>query len=102
MKPVALQQFVKIRTSLLNEKTQLETRLKAVKAALGGGDAHGHVASAGPELLAVTPPLPKRGGRKARKPMSPEQKAKIAEAQRLSWAKKRKRGATRAQAAPAV
>jgi hypothetical protein len=92
MKRDALQQFVKLRASLENEKTQLEARLRAVNAALGANDTTGR-----PDAVSSQK---KRSGGKVKKPMSAETKAKLAEAQRRRWAKRKGRGAPKTKASP--
>lgn len=84
MKDSILEQYLSVRTELLREKSELETRLTAITAVLNDQ------AAPPPAIVQFEEtPAPKRGRRKRRQ-MSPEGRARIAEATRKRWAKYRR------------
>jgi hypothetical protein len=84
-----LQQFVKLRRQLTEEKASIERRLQQINEALGGLD------SIAPAAATTKGSGSDRGGAKAKagkggkRQMSAEARARIAEAQRRRWAERR-------------
>ena len=94
MKTDSLREYVSIRNSLLNERQQIQTRLRSLNEALGSLPAPSQSAIDG-----ATTSLKELGGRpragKSKRRMNPEARARIAEAARKRWAAARKAGRNR-------
>lgn len=108
MRTDSLQEFVKLRRKLTDEKSQIEKRLRQINDALGempsGAGASAPASDSGPAQPARTGGAGGGGGggRGGRRKMSPEARARIAEAQRRRWAASRKgQGGGGAQQKPA-
>jgi hypothetical protein len=98
MKTDSLQQFVKLRNELSQEKSSLETRLSQINEALG--DLLGTPAAATPSAAVSFVPRPTESGKKGKRTMSPEARARIAAAQKARWAAVR--GESKSTPAPAA
>ena len=70
-----LQQYLKLQTALLNEKSRIEARLTAINRVIGGDDS---------TVTSAAKPTAKRGGRRQ---FSAATKARMAAAQKARWAK---------------
>lgn len=83
MKNSVVEQYLSARNALLQEKSALETRLAAITATLNGETPSRLAISDMP--VAEEAPAPRPGRRKRRR-MSPEARARIAEGSRKRWA----------------
>ena len=79
-----IQNYLKLQTALLNEKSKLEARLNAINQVLGG---EGSVAV--PSPAAPASPAPSATTTKGRRTFSAATKAKMAKSQQARWAKKK-------------
>src|SRR5688572_12418835 len=88
MRTDSLQEFVKLRRQLAEEKATIEKRLSQINEALGELPAASSGRAPTSALSSVAPARASGGGGKRQ--MSPEARARIAEAQRKRWAASRK------------
>ena len=98
MKTDSLREYVSIRNSLLKEQQEIQQRLRSLDEALGALPAPSQSAIDG----ATSSAKEMRGGgrgtgrrRKAKRSMSPEARARIAEAARKRWAAAKRAGRSR-------
>ena len=94
MKTDSLREYVSIRSSLLNEKQQIQARLRALDEALGSLPTPSMSVIDG--ATTTKKELRPRGNqRKPNRQMSPEARERIAAAARARWAAAKKAGRTR-------
>jgi hypothetical protein len=96
MRTTSLQQFIRLRRDLTAERDTLQSRLQAINEALGQSHPGSEIVTAAafrPSASGET------RGRRGKRTMSPEARARIAAAQRARWAKQKGARAKQATAA---
>jgi hypothetical protein len=86
MRNDSLQEFIKLRRQLTEEKASIEKRLQQINQALGAIDSTPSGGSSGQAQQPQASPAKRAGGKRQ---MSPEARARIAEAQRRRWAERK-------------